>query len=235
MPSITIAEIVIDRGPRRVLDGLSLQVEQGEIYALLGGNGAGKTTTLAALLGFVTPRSGTLHVMGTDALSAPEQARRKIGYLPENVALYPHLSARENVEYFLALARESRSAAEVEAAFEAAGLEAQARQRPVAEFSKGMRQKVAIALAVARQVPVLLLDEPTSGLDPRAATEFNALLRGLTSKGACVLMVSHDLLSVAGCADRIGFLDGGRIVEEVERASGYDVVALHRRYGEATA
>jgi ABC-2 type transport system ATP-binding protein len=98
-----------------------------------------------------------------------------------------------------------------------------------------MRQKVAIALAVVRQVPVLLLDEPTSGLDPKATADFNALLSTLKARGTAILMVTHDLLGAADCADRIGFLDAGHIVEEVSRAQGFDVMTLHRRYGEAVA
>jgi ABC-2 type transport system ATP-binding protein len=230
---IEISNIIIERGGRRVLDGLSLSVSSGEIYALLGGNGAGKSTTLAALLGFLKPASGLMSVAGMDPVSAPDAARHRIAYLPENVALYDHLSARENVDYFLALAGETYSTDAREAAFDAAGLQADARDRRLAGFSKGMRQKVAIALAVVRQVPVLLLDEPTSGLDPRATADFNALIGTLKARGTAILMVTHDLLGAADCADRIGFLDAGRIIEEVARADGYDVMALHRRYGEA--
>jgi ABC-2 type transport system ATP-binding protein len=234
-PPIQISNLVVERGGRRVLDGLSLAVSAGEIYALLGGNGAGKSTTLAALLGFLKPVSGALSIADVDPTTAPEVARHKIAYLPENVALYEHLSARENVDYFLALAGEKHSEQEREAAFDAAGLQEEARDRRLAGFSKGMRQKVAIALAVVRQVPVLLLDEPTSGLDPRATADFNALIGRLKDRGTAILMVTHDLLGAADCADRIGFLDAGRIVEEVVRADGYDVMALHRRYGEAVA
>jgi ABC-2 type transport system ATP-binding protein len=232
---IQISSLVIERGARRVLDDLALSVSSGEIYALLGGNGAGKSTTLAALLGFLKPVSGTLSVSGIDPATSPEAARQKIAYLPENVALYEHLSARENVDYFLALAGEKHSIDEREAAFDAAGLQADARDRRLSGFSKGMRQKVAIALAVVRQVPVLLLDEPTSGLDPRATADFNTLIGRLKERGTAILMVTHDLLGAADCADRIGFLNAGRIVEEVASADGYDVMALHRRYGEAVA
>ena len=167
--------------------------------------------------------------------SDAESARHKIAYLPENVALYEHLTARENVDYFLALAGEAHSEAANDSAFDAAGLEAEARDRALSGFSKGMRQKVAIALAVVRQVPVLLLDEPTSGLDPRATADFNALVAVLRDRGTAILMVTHDLLGAADCADRIGFLDKGRIVEDVSRADGFDVMALHRRYGEAVS
>jgi ABC-2 type transport system ATP-binding protein len=232
---IQIADLVVERGGRQVLAGLSLSVASGEIYALLGGNGAGKSTTLAALLGFLKATSGNLSVAGIDPSIAADQARQKIAYLPENVALYEHLSARENVDYFLALAGENHGNDEREAAFDAAGLQDDARDRRLSGFSKGMRQKVAIALAVVRQVPVLLLDEPTSGLDPRATADFNRLIGRLKDRGTAILMVTHDLLGAADCADRIGFLDQGHIVEEVARADGYDVMALHRRYGEAVA
>lgn len=235
MVVVEIENLCVERGSKTVLDKLSLSVEAGEIYALLGGNGAGKSTTLSTLLGFLKPSSGSAFVAGVNSSSDPEAARHKIAYLPENVALYEHLTARENVDYFLALAGEAHSVDEIEAAFDAAGLQSEARSRILSGFSKGMRQKVAIALAVVRQVPVLLLDEPTSGLDPRATADFNALLATLKARGTAILMVTHDLLGAADCADRIGFLDAGRIIEEVKREQGYDVMALHRRYGEAVA
>ena len=235
MTVIQISELSVERGGKTVLDNLSLSVATGEIYALLGGNGAGKSTTLSTLLGFLKPSSGSAMVAGINPAHDAEAARHKIAYLPENVALYEHLTARENVDYFLALAGETHSSEEIEAAFDAAGLQAEARSRTLSGFSKGMRQKVAIALAVVREVPVLLLDEPTSGLDPRATADFNALLATLKARGTAILMVTHDLLGAADCADRIGFLDAGRIVEEVCREQGYDVMALHRRYGEAVS
>ncbi len=234
-PVIAIDALVLARGGRRVLDGLTLAVAPGEIYALLGGNGAGKSTTLAALLGFLAPDSGSLRVSGVDPAAQPEAARRQIAYLPENVALYEHLSADENLEYFLTLAGTPCSESDRAAAYAAVGLQADARSRRTSGFSKGMRQKVAIALAVLRKVPVLLLDEPSSGLDPKATADFNVLLQQLRARGTTILMVTHDLLGAADCADRIGFLDRGHLVEEVHRADGYDVMALHRRYGEAIA
>lgn len=233
LPPIQITSLAVERGGRPVLDGLTLAVTSGEIYALLGGNGAGKSTTLAVLLGFLKASSGSAAIAGIDPSMSAEQARRKIAYLPENAALYEHLTARENVDYFLALAAETHSVEKREIAFDAVGLQVDARDRRLSGFSKGMRQKVAIALAVIRQVPVLLLDEPTSGLDPRATAEFNALIMSLKERGTAILMVTHDILGAADCADRIGFLDNGRIVEEVTRAEGYDVMALHRRYGQA--
>lgn len=224
---------------RKVLSGLALRVAPGEIYALLGGNGAGKSTTLAALLGFIAPSRGSVRVCGIDPVADPAGARAMLAYVPESVALYDHLSARENLDYFLALAGADRGRdAVIDPALAAVGLPEAAWDKRVGGFSKGMRQKVAIALALARHVPVLLLDEPTSGLDPQATLEFNRLLDTARERGVAVLMVTHDLLSAADVADRIGFLAGGRIVEEQAAADGaarFDLNALHARYARPVA
>ncbi|ASK21766.1 ABC transporter ATP-binding protein [Halomonas sp. N3-2A] len=224
--------VITGYGSKTILQQLDLHIRAGETYALLGANGAGKSTTLSLFLGFLAPRSGSVRVHGIDPIAQPAEARRHIAYIPENVALYEHLSARENVAYLLDLAGQKERQSVIDNALMAAGLDAAALDRRVGGFSKGMRQKVAIALALARQVPALLLDEPTSGLDPQATTEFNRLLGLLSEQGVTILMVTHDLLSAADVADRIGFLDAGRLVEEVA-ATGedrFDVRALHRRY-----
>jgi ABC-2 type transport system ATP-binding protein len=220
-----------------ILQHLDLHIHAGEIYALLGANGAGKTTTLNLFLGFVAPTAGTVRVNGIDPARAAGAARRQLAYIPENVALYEHLTARENVAYLLHLAGQKEDRTAIAAALAAAGLASGACDRRVAGFSKGMRQKVAIALALARKVPALLLDEPTSGLDPQATGEFGRLLGVLRGEGVAILMVTHDLLGAADVADRIGFLDAGRLREEVA-ASGagrFDVRALHHRYGGVAA
>ena len=235
--ALVMQDVTVVRGERTVLSGLSLCVSAGEIYALLGGNGAGKSTAIAALLGFIDISAGRISVCGDDPVRNAESVRRHIAYLPENVALYDHLTARENLYYFLALSGDSREPSEIEAALDATGLQAEARSRRLSGFSKGMRQKVAIALAVLRKVPVLLLDEPTSGLDPKATADFNLLIHRLKAEGTAILMVTHDLLGAADCADRIGFLADGRIIEEVA-ASGadrFDIRSLHHRYGKAAA
>lgn len=223
-------------GGKPVLCGLDLAIAKGEIYALLGGNGAGKSTTLNALLGFITPASGLARICGHDVAAEPARARSLLAYVPESVALYEHLSARENMDYLLGLAGAERGrAAVIDPALDAVGLAPDAWDRRVSGFSKGMRQKVAIALALARNVPVLLLDEPTSGLDPRATAEFNRLLETARGRGVTTLLVTHDLLSAVDVADRIGFLSEGRLEEELS-ASGperFDLRALHDRYAVA--
>ncbi len=229
---ISIQSLVLSYGEHRVLDGLSLDVPAGSITALLGGNGAGKSTTLAALLGFERGQAGSIAVCGIDPGADPAAAHRRIAYLPENVALYDHLSAVENADYLLALSGERYDRAAITDALAAAGLQAAAWHRRLGGFSKGMRQKVAIAVALLRAVPVLLLDEPTSGLDPRATADFNALVLSVRARGTAVLMVTHDLLSAADVADRIALLEHGRVAHAVE-ASGpdrFDVRALHARF-----
>ncbi|MFV0453815.1 MAG: ABC transporter ATP-binding protein [Pseudomonas sp.] len=224
--------VVAGYGHKTILQQLDLHIRPGEIYALLGANGAGKTTTLSLFLGFLAPRSGRVLVHGIDPVAQAAEARRHVAYIPENVALYEHLSARENVAYLLDLAGQTAGRDAIDQALASAGLAVDSFGRRIEGFSKGMRQKVAIALALARKVPALLLDEPTSGLDPQASAEFNRLLGLLREQGVAVLMVTHDLLSAADVADRIGFLDAGRLVEEVTAAGEdrFDIRALHRRY-----
>jgi ABC-2 type transport system ATP-binding protein len=215
-----------------VLRGLDLNVRRGEIYALLGGNGAGKSTTLNAFLGFVRPISGEVRVCGHEVGRDPVAARSQLAYVPENVALYEHLSARENIDYFLRLAGTEAGAERIESALSAVGLASSSWDRRLAGFSKGMRQKLAIAVALARSVPVLLLDEPNTGLDPQASSEFNRLLQSLRAQQVAIFMVTHDLLSAAEVADRIGFLANGRIAEEFSAAGPerFDVRDLYRHY-----
>ena len=229
---ILIADLHLAYGAHRVLHGLSLSVPAGSITALLGGNGAGKSTTLAALLGFVRAGGGRIAVNGIDPGANPDAARRQIAYLPENVALYEHLTAVENAQYLLALSGERHGRGSIADALAAAGLQDRALDQRLGGFSKGMRQKVAIAVALLRQVPVLLLDEPTSGLDPRATADFNGLVSAVRDRGTAVLMVTHDLLSAADVADRIAFLENGQVTHDVA-ASGpdrFDVRALHARF-----
>lgn len=225
-------------GAQIVLQGLDLQVRAGEVYALLGGNGAGKSTTVSALLGLISPEQGELRVAGVDVRTNVRDARARLAYVAENIALYEHLSALENLDYLLALSGVEADATRVIApTLERVGLPREAWQRPLSGYSKGMRQKVAIALAIARRTPVLILDEPGSGLDPHATAELNALLQALKSEQVAVLMVTHDLVSAVDIADRIGFLSEGRIAQEwqAQGEQRFDLNLLHRRFAEAAA
>lgn len=202
----------VARSGHPVLRQVSFGVERGEVYALLGGNGAGKTTTLLTFLGFFVPTHGSAWVAGRDVIRNRRQARRSIAYLPEAAALYTHLTARENLSYFLALAALPVERASVERALDQVGLPEAERAERLERYSKGMRQKVGIALALLRDAPILLLDEPTSGLDPVAIDDFNAMIRSLADAGRTVLMVTHDVYGACQVADRIGLLRDGELV-----------------------
>lgn len=226
---LSIRGLVVTLGAARALDGLDLDVPAGTVYALLGGNGAGKTTTLNALLGFVPATGGQAQVDGVSCLSDAREARRRIAYLPENVSLYPYMSGLENLRYFCTVGGIRLSKEQGREALREAGLEASACDRHVDEYSKGMRQKVGLAIAYAKRARVLLLDEPTSGLDPASAHELTRRLRSAADTGMAVLMVTHDLFNARQAADRIGILRQGRKVAEV-RADELDEGGLERLY-----
>jgi ABC-2 type transport system ATP-binding protein len=236
MNPVEVLDVAVERGGKAVLNGLSLSIAPGSVYALLGGNGSGKTTTLFVLLGLLRPGAGAVKVVGHDPSRQPDAVRAATAYLAENVALYEHLSARENVEYFLGLAGQKRARKEIETALSSVRLDSATWDRRVGSFSKGMRQKTAIALAVLRKTPVLLLDEPTSGLDPAATNEFHTLLGELRAQGVAILMVTHDLLGAVDSADVIGLIDRGRLAQEWRAAAGeYDIKAMHRAFAGQSA
>ena len=200
------------------LDRLTLDVGPAEIYCLLGANGAGKTTTINLFLGFIPPTSGTARIAGIDVSRDPLGARQHAAYLPENVMLYGSFTARQNLQFFARLSGRADVTREgLYAAMRDAGLPESAFEKRVSAFSKGMRQKLGLAIAIARRADVLLLDEPTSGLDPQAAAEFKAVLDALRAGGKTVLMSTHDIFRSREIADRVGIMRAGRLVAQLER------------------
>lgn len=220
MTAIVVQDLRVSRGRTEVLKGISFSVDPGSVYALLGGNGAGKSTTLLTLLGFLTPDSGSASVLDNDVTQCVSRVRQQIAYLPEAATLYPHLNAYENLEYFLDLAGRKTTQLELDQALDEVGLQLESRSRHMEDYSKGMRQKVAISLAILRETPVLLLDEPTSGLDPVAIDEFNALVRNLAGLGKSILMVTHDVYGACQVANRIGLLRRGQLVGSFDAPAG---------------
>jgi ABC-2 type transport system ATP-binding protein len=239
MPDIVLQadSLSVLRGQRQVLSDISFSVEKGGVFALLGGNGAGKSTTLLTFLGFLKPADGEASVLGYSVKDDIPAIRQKTAYLPEAANLYPHLTARENLRYFLSLARAKRSEADIEKALDQVRLAGEARGRRLEAYSKGMRQKVAIALAILRQTPVLFLDEPTSGLDPVAIDEFNALVSRLSEGGTTVLMVTHDVYGACQVARRVGLLRQGQLVGTFEAPAGGRISRdeVHRAFAEEHA
>lgn len=201
-------------GNQVALKGLNLEISPGEVFCLLGANGAGKSTTIKLFLNLIQPTSGAIQIDGLEHQDAPEKTKSLLGYIPEQVALYPRLSGLENLRYFASLSGESKlSRIRLVEALSHAGLPVEAVDKQARNYSKGMRQKVVIALALIRQIKGLLLDEPTSGLDPQAAYEFGQTLRRLSEKGVAILMASHDLHHARECATRIGIMRQGELVE----------------------
>ncbi|CAN5323207.1 ABC transporter ATP-binding protein [soil metagenome] len=198
------------------LDSLNLNIEAGEVYCLLEANGVGKTTTINLFLNFVDPSGGQALINGLDVTREPLETKKFLAYIPEQVNLYKNLSGLENLEYFSALAGQDKySKDELLAFFDEVGLQRDAAEKRISTYSKGMLQKVGIAIALAKKAQVLLLDEPTSGLDPKASNEFSELLKKLSSNGCAVLMATHDLFRAKESGTRVGIMKQGRLVTEL--------------------
>lgn len=216
-------------GQQTALWQLNLEIKAGEIFALLGQNGAGKTTTIHCLLGFILPTEGAAYINGLEVTKNLTVARKQVAYIPETVMLYPNLTGAENLAFFSSLAGFKYSTNQLEAYLTYAGLQAEAHHRRLGGYSKGMRQKVGIAIAVAKQVKALLLDEPTSGLDPKAANEFSSILKNMAEKGTAILMATHDIFRAKEIADRIGIMKEGNLVSII-KASSVTTHALEELY-----
>ncbi len=200
------------------VDGLSLRVKGGEVVVLLGANGAGKTTTIMLILGFTEPTGGTVKVKGIDVQKDPLSAKKHLAYVSENVTLYGNFTARQNLEFFTRLSgRTDVTDDELRAVFGRVGLDESAYLRRVGGFSKGMRQRLGIAIAILKNAGLIVLDEPTSGLDPKGGSEFLDIIRSLKAEGRAILMSSHDIFRAKVIADRVGIMRSGRIIEELDR------------------
>lgn len=220
-------------GEAAALKGISFSAQAGEVVCLLGANGAGKTTTLSIFLGLESASAGQALVCGTDVAKTPKAARDSIAYLPEVAALYPTLTGAENLQYLVALTQKTKiSKQDAVAALSAWGLPTAAANARASTYSKGMRQRVALASAAFRKAPALLLDEPLSGLDPAAARDVTAAIRKIADEGTAVLMATHDVLRAHDIADRVLILRQGVLAESLTpsqiEASGLE--ALYVRH-----
>jgi ABC-2 type transport system ATP-binding protein len=195
------------------LNKLDLLVGPGEVFCLLGANGAGKTTTINLFLNFIDATAGSALIDGLDVSQEPLATKRRLSYIPETVMLYRNLTGLENLEYFSALAgRPDYTRDQLLAFLGRVGLRQDVADRRVSTYSKGMRQKVGIAITLAKNAKALLLDEPTSGLDPKAANEFSDLLAQLSREGVAVLMATHDLFRAKESGTRVGIMKHGTLV-----------------------
>ena len=197
------------------LDALNLQVNPGEIYCLLGANGAGKTTTIHLFLDFIRPTEGQALLNNVDVAKNPLEAKKHVAYVSENVMLYANFTARQNLDYFARLGgKRTLKKDDYYRVMGEVGLQEKAFEQKVREFSKGMSQKLGIAIAMIKDAPALLLDEPTVGLDPKAGAEFLKTLIDLRAKGKAILMSTHDIFRSKDVADRVGIMKEGIKVME---------------------
>ena len=199
-------------GSALAVDRISFTVGRGEIFGLLGPNGAGKTTTILMLLGLTEISDGTVSVLGFDPAREPLSVKRRVGYMPDTVGFYDQMTAADNLRYtarligFRKVDREKRIAD----ALDRVGL-ADSADKPVATFSRGMRQRLGLAEILMKGAQIAILDEPTSGLDPHATAELLSIIRGFKGEGVSVLLSSHLLERVQSVCDRVALFSGGHI------------------------
>ena len=199
------------------LDHLNLKVEPGEIFCLLGANGAGKSTAINLMLNFIEPTEGTAKINDVDVTVDPLEAKRYVAYLSENVMLYGNFTARQNLDFFASLAEKQTDKDGYYQILNRVGLPEKAFEQRVKDFSKGMRQKLGIAIVIIRDAPAVIMDEPTSGLDPQAGAEFLKLLEELRGEGKAIFMSTHDIFRARTLADRVGIMKSGQLVMERTR------------------
>jgi ABC-2 type transport system ATP-binding protein len=215
---ITVRELVKSFGALRAVDGLSFDVAEGEIFGLLGPNGAGKTTTISNLATHLPADAGHAVVCGFDTSRDPDAFRRRIGVVPQELALYEELSARQNLDFFGRLYGLSGRAldARVDELLELSELTEHAR-RPVKGFSGGMKRRLNIMAGLIHSPDVLFLDEPTVGIDAQARSRILELIREMNAAGLTVLYTTHYLEEAEQLCDRIGVIDHGRLAAVGDR------------------
>ena len=209
-PVVEVNELSFSYGTNQVLNGLSLSVNEGEIFGVLGANGSGKTTLMRIMVGLLSRDGGTLEVYGESP--SPQQADQ-VGYMPQLNALYQELSVRENVDFFArmyGMSDRGSRAQSVEDAIELVGLTSQIGD-PILKLSGGMRQRVSLAIALVHRPSLLLLDEPTVGLDPDLRVMFWEHFRRMAESGTTIVISSHTMDDAAHC-DRLAFLRDGRVI-----------------------
>jgi ABC-2 type transport system ATP-binding protein len=210
MPAIELSGVTKRYGDVTALQNLDLDVEEGEIYGFLGPNGAGKSTTIDILLDFVRPTSGEARVLGMDAQRESQAIRQQIGVLPEGFHVYERLTGRQHVNFAI----QSKGANDdPDELLDRVGIP-DAADRKAGGFSKGMQQRLALAIALVGEPELLILDEPSTGLDPNGAREMRQIITEEADRGATVFFSSHILEQVEAVCDRVGILKSGELVAE---------------------
>lgn len=200
------------------LNGVSFEVKRGEIFCLLGQNGAGKTTTINLFLGFIEASRGKAMINDVEVKPNTSETNKMIAYIPEVVQLYGNLSGLENLDFFSRLAGFKYDRTQLVKFLDKAGLQSDAHGKKLSTYSKGMRQKVGIAIALSKNATAIFMDEPTSGLDPKATAEFTSVCKELAAEGKSIFMATHDIFNAVNVGSRIGIMKAGLLVHEVSTA-----------------
>ena len=211
------------------LRNLNLSINKGEIYCLLGQNGAGTTTTINLMLGFVKPSAGKILFNNIDLVENPSLINKHFAYIPEVVHLYGSLTGLENLEFFSKIAGNNYAKNELVNFLNDAGLQESAHHKLMTSYSKGMRQKVAIAIAIAKKADCIFMDEPTSGLDPKATNDFITICKKLATNGTTIFMATHDIFNAVNVANTIGIMREGILVNSIDSKS-ITATALEKLY-----
>ncbi|MGD0783654.1 MAG: ABC transporter ATP-binding protein [Candidatus Aminicenantales bacterium] len=217
------------------VDHLSFKVEPGEIFCMFGANGAGKTTTINIFLNFIPPTEGTALIEGIDVTKEPLRSKEYVSFVSENVMLYGNFTAYQNRDYFTKLAgKRGLTKADFAKVLKSVGLQEEAFDSRTKNYSKGMRQKLGLAIAIIKDTPNILLDEPTSGLDPKSGQELLNLLLHMRDQGKSVFMSTHDIFRAKLIADRVGFMKKGKLVmlKTRKELEGEDLTELYIQYME---
>lgn len=220
------------------LDHVDFEIPEGEIFCLLGANGAGKTTTINLLLNFIEPTEGTALINGIDVTKQPLETKDHVSFVSENVMLYDNFTARQNLDYFARLGgKKGLTKEDYYSYMRRVGLQDEAFEMRLKKFSKGMRQKLGITIAIIKDASNILLDEPTSGLDPKAAAEFITILKGLRDEGKSILMSTHDIFRARDIANTVGIMRNGKLVmvKSSEEFQGEELEKLYLEYMQGTA
>jgi ABC-2 type transport system ATP-binding protein len=219
---LTVAGVVMSYpgSDQPALCGLDFAIAGGEAYGLLGPNGAGKTTTISILATLIRPTAGNIQLAGVDLLRQPAEVRKKIGLVPQDIALYPDLTARENLLFFGRLygLEQDRLSERVESCLKLVSLQPHAEKR-IASFSGGMKRRANLAVGLLHQPQLLILDEPTVGIDAQSRSLILESLAELKRQGATLLYTTHYMEEAQLLCDRVGIIDHGRLVAEGEPAA----------------
>lgn len=210
----------------RAVDDISLNVKEGELFGFLGPNGAGKTTTLSMISGLLKPDKGNIRVGDIDVWQSPKRAKRLLGLIPQDLALYEELTARQNLWFWGSLFNLPKATlkANIDLWLERVGLSDRAKE-PVSKFSGGMKRRLNLAIGLVHDPKVVLLDEPTVGIDPQARNNILDIIRNIAEQGTTILFTTHHLEEAEALCDRLAIIDHGKIlatgsVEELAQVVG---------------